>query len=575
MPIVKINRKKQSWWIQLLKHIWKPALVAAIVLPLGYYFFTGWRARDLARKAQLSFDQGDYQQAWLQIRSARSLRADDPEMLRIAALLEGKFGQKESLQTWDKLGAIEQLDSEDFEEISKTALRFGDDKQFTAAVAKLEALGAKGKAGALRTTRLMKRGDLDRAIAEARRTAETSGDPQDKLSLVRLLIQRHGQVGIDGRSRAEDAPALEEVVRITEDLQTTDSGPTALGLGLALLPLDPATSQKWADAAMQNMTATNLALLPAAEFLVRSKQKDISALNAKLRPIFENAPLLQRADFALWLSRHGLPQESLNLLTAQEAVDNVPAFLARTAAMGSTANWAGVLETVGAAKGIPESMLVISRAWAESSSGDLKAGANSVRAAVRAAAHEGRLDAMLSAVDGIGAGQLANEELIQLCTEPATAGAAFGMLRQRMGRTAGTAEIDKIYEEKAKNAAPDALSVRDFGRYLEALRGSLVSLDDTAAAIEEDPANPAPRATQALVLLRRNQPKEAKAAFEELTVFFKQMTAAEQVIVAAFTYGTGDIPLALKMRQAIKTEILNPGEKALLEQFVPKEISTK
>jgi hypothetical protein len=29
----------------------------------------------------------------------------------------------------------------------------------------------------------------------------------------------------------------------------------------------------------------------------------------------------------------------------------------------------------------------------------------------------------------------------------------------------------------------------------------------------------------------------------------------------------------LKMRQAIKTEILNPGEKTLLEQFVPTEIS--
>jgi len=575
MPIVKINKKKQRWWTKILKYSWKPALVAAIALPIGYHFFIGWRARDLARKAQESFDQGDYQQAWLQISSARNLRSDDPEMLRIAASMEGKFGQKESLQTWEKLGTIEKLDTKDVEEITKTALRFGDDKQFTAAVAKLEALGANGKAGALRTTRLTKRGDLDQAIVEARRTAEVSGDPQDKLGLARLLIQRHGNAGSDGRPAAEDASALKEVIGIIDDLQTTDSAQTALAIGLAVLPLDPATTQKWAEAAMKNMSATNLALLPAAEFLVRSKQEDVSALYPRLRPIFENAPLAQRADFTLWLTRQGLPQESLGLLTTQETVDNVSAFLARTDALGRLANWSGVLEIVEGAKGVPESMRLITRAWAESSSGDLKAGANSVRSAVRSAAHEGRLEAMLPAVDGMAAGQLADEELTQLCAEPATAGAAFGVLRQRLGRTAGTAALDKIYEEKAKNAAPDALSVCDFKRYLDALKGSLVRLEDTAAAIAEEPSNPALRATHALVLLRRNHPKEAKAAFEDLTIFFKQMTASEQVIVAAFTYGVGEAPLALKMREVINKDILNPGERALLDQFVPEEGSTK
>jgi hypothetical protein len=70
-------------------------------------------------------------------------------------------------------------------------------------------------------------------------------------------------------------------------------------------------------------------------------------------------------------------------------------------------------------------------------------------------------------------------------------------------------------------------------------------------------------------MLRRNDPAAAKATFDDLTVFFDQLLPSQQVVVAAFTAGTGDEVLARKMRGAIDKKVLTPGEAAVLEQWVP------
>ena len=57
-------------------------LLLVVLTAAGWYLFTGWRARDLASKARESFEKGNYRMAWLQLKSARDLRAGDPEVLR-------------------------------------------------------------------------------------------------------------------------------------------------------------------------------------------------------------------------------------------------------------------------------------------------------------------------------------------------------------------------------------------------------------------------------------------------------------------------------------------------------------
>lgn len=563
------RRRKKS----LLRKAWFWVLLAVVLLVGGFKVFTVWRARDLAGKAAESFERGDYRMAWLQLRSARELQSGDTEVLRVGAMLESKFGHPSALATLQELERKGSLRKEDVSEKARMAMRFGSEQEFEEALQKLEAMGDKGDSVTLRTARAAMRGDIDRAIKEARQALETSDNPEAKLELARLLGKRHGHtLRTYGRPAAEDLPALREIVQIIDSLQSSKLAEPALALGLGAVAADEQTRKKWSEAAMQNPDPSNPALLPAAEFLVRSGASTAPEMEAKLRPLYDTDPLAQRADFALWLSRQGRPKEGLTLITAQEAADDLSAFLARTDALARMSNWQGVLETAENAEQVPESMRQLTRVWALANSKDeLAMGpalGQEIEAAVQAAARERQLRPMLESLDSIGAGPAADAELARLCANPESAEAAFSLLRERIGRTGGTAALQTTYE-RALLAAPNAPSVADHGRYLELFRTSRVDPADTAAAIASKPAEVSPRATHALLMLRRNDPKAAKATFDDITVFYDRMIPAHQAIVAAYTAGAGDVALAQKMRRAINTKILTRGELALLDQWVP------
>lgn len=560
---------------ELVRRLAGILLLTVIALAAGFYSFTIWRARELAARARENFERGNYRMAWLQLRSARELRPGDSEVLRTAAMLESQFGRPEALATLQELEKKDGLRGEDAEEKARMALRFGSEEQFEDAVRKLEAMGNQQGAAPLRAARAVLRGDIDRAISEARRAAETSDNPETKLELARLLGKRHGHVLRNlGRPADEDVPALMETVRIIDSLQSGELAETALALGLGMTAADTGTKKRWAEAGMKNPVPENPALLPAAEFLARSGAVSPRAIYEQLRPVYDTATLTQRANFALWLSGQGMAREALTLITAQEACGDLSAFLARTDALARLSNWQGVLQTAEDAEKVPDSMRQLTRAWAlTSQSSELAmqpAVVQSVEAAVQAAARERQLRPMFASLDSIGAGAAADVALERLCANPETADAAFSLLRERVGRSAGTAALQSAYE-RAKTASPGAPSVLDHGRYLELFRGLQLQSADTAAAIASQPSEVSPRITHALLMLRRNDPAAAKATFDDITVFFDQMMPAHQVVVAAFTAGSGDPQLARLMRGAIKTNVLTPGEKAVLDQWVPPE----
>jgi hypothetical protein len=573
MPRAHSRRTRQRGWKKALRHSWKLLLLTIILTAAGYYLFTGWRARDLAGKARESFEKGNYRMAWLQLKSARDLRAGDTEVLRTGALLEAKFGRPEALATLQELEKKGALREDDLQEKARVAMRFGGEEEFEQAVQKLEALGSAKDAAPLRATRAALRGDLDRAIAEARRASKMSDSPAAKLELARLLGKRHGHMLRNyGRAAAEDIPALQEIVEIINSLQSGEMAEPALALGLGAMATDEQTKKRWAEAGMQNVALTNPALLPAAEYLVRSGATTAQEMQARLRPLYDNAPLAQRADFALWLSRQGLPKDGLTLVTAQEAADDLSAYLARTDALARLSNWQSVLETAETAERVPDSMRQLTRVWGVLNSADAvtmrSALPQAVASAVQAAARERQLRPMLDSLDSLGTSAAADAELERLCANPEAANTAFTLLRERIGRTGGTAALESAYA-RALEAAPGAPSVIDHGRYLELFRGLRVEPADTAAAIASQPAEIPPRVTHALLMLRRNDPAAAKATFDDITVFYDQMLPAHQVVVASFTAGTGDLKMARLMRGIIATDALTPGEIAVLDQWVP------
>jgi hypothetical protein len=570
MPFVKQPSRRRRKLKKLLVILALSSVGVAVAGAVGYHFYAGWRARDLAVKARQNFAAGNYRAAWLQLSSARSLRENDPEVIRSGALIETGFGRKGSMTLWDELARKITLSEEDRLERSVATLRHGTDEQFDAAIREYEGVGDLAKAGALRTARRVIRGDLDGAIVEARKATEATSDPFLRLDVAKLLRQRHAS---DFASPQQNtAPVKQEIIKIIDSLLDTEAAEQALAFGLGnMAPLPQETRQRWTARAMQRQAPDNPALLPAADAMVRGQDTTAAKIFGELRPLYDGAPLDRRSSFALWLSSQGLAREALGLVTAQEAADNTAAFLVRTDALGRDGNWAGVLTATDNAPGSPESVRLMTRARAELAMGENDAGLRSVKASILAAAPEGRLADMVETADALGpaTAPAVNDGLFLLCGQTASADTAFRLLRRRIGRTEGTAGVVPAWQ-RAKEVAPDAPSVRDFGRYQELFQGSMVTQEEAAAAVAENPAEIDPRINQALLLMRRNRQAEAAAVFDRFGITFRDLPPAQQAVLAAAASCAGDKNLARSLVNNIRLDRLTRGEKALLDQFVPQ-----
>ncbi len=567
MPFVKQPSRRRRKLKKLLVIFALSLVGVAVAGAVGYHFYAGWRARDLAVKARENFAAGNYRAAWLQLSSARSLRENDPEVIRSGALIETGFGRKGSMTLWDELARKITLSEEDRLERSVATLRHGTDEQFDAAIREYEGVGDLAKAGALRTARRVIRGDLDGAIVEARKAIETTSDPFLRLDVAKLLRQRHASDFASAQQNT--APVKQEIATIVDSLLDTEAAEQALAFGLGnLATLPQKTRQRWTTRAMQRQAADNPAVLPAADAMVRGQDTTAAKIYGQLRPLYDAAPLDRRSSFALWLSSQGLAREALGLITAQEAADNTSAFLVRADALGRDGNWAAVLAATDNAPALSESVRLMTRARAELAMGENEAGLRSVQSAIIAAAQEGRLVNMVESADTLGpvTGTAVNDGLFVLCGQTASADTAFRLLRRRLGRTEGTAAVVPAWQ-RAKEVAPDAASVRDFGRYQELLQSSLLTPEEAAAAVAENPAEIDPRINQALLLIRRNRQAEAAAVFDRFGITFRDLPPAQQAVLAAAASSAGDENLARSLVNNINLELLTRGEKALLKQF--------
>lgn len=565
---IRIDRRKKRRLAILRKALL--AVLAAAVIGAGLYYFVWrpWRARDLAAKTLASVDAGNYRAAWLQISSARRLDPRDPAVLRAAAIFEGKLGRRESLELWERVALRASLDNDDQARRAVAAMLFGTDEQFAKSLGELEAAGGSIKAEALRISRLSTRGNLTRAIAEARRAVSATGDPGLKLGYAKLLLRFHAVTG-QGPTPPQSVAAFKEMAGIVDELQSTPEAPNALAFGLDYLKVPDDVRRRWIDAAFADLSPKNPALLSAAEAAVQSGYLTAPQIQAKLAPVFAGSNLDTRASYALWLSSHGKAEEALALITPLEAAADPVAFAARGAAMAGAGNWNGVITAADEATGPPESVRVLTRARAEAALGGPEKAASSVRLGLQAAAREGRLPAAVGMVDKLEGGPaMVDEQLVLLCGQPGTADLAFRLLRGRWSRSKGTDSLLPVYDT-ARLAAPDAVSVRDFGRYVNLAKGLLADEGATESAVVAEPADINARITRALDLLRQRRPEEADAVFDDITIFFETLPPGQQAVIAAVKEARGQRELAQAMAATIDTRVLNAGERGLIHDLAP------
>ena len=558
--------------ILLLRFLALSAAALVVVGLLGavaFHFFQGWRSRDLARKALVNLESANYRIAWLQTTSARALRPDDPEVLRTSAIVDAAFGRKESLDAWKRLAETQPLSAEDEEQRVRAAIRFQDEDQLQAALEAVEAAGNGATATELRAADNLSRGDLDKTIEEARRAAAMSGDPAMKLDLARLLLRRYaGELAASSNPAAGPRQAYTEMVAIVNSLQNDpEIGSEALGFGLTFL-LPGAENQKaWADLAMARMEAGNPALLPAAAVLIDNKHASPEDMFARLRPIFDAAPLDRRAAFAGWLIGRKMPKQALTLITAQEAGETVEAFVARTEALGDSGNWNAVVAACDAGGNVPEWLRLVTRARAEYAlRAEAESGPKSIAAGIRAAAKEQALPAATQTADQLGAQDVVSDTLVELCGISASARPAFALARQRFAAS-GDAVRMKAAFELARQAAPDDVAVRDYARYSAMIEDPSLEPDlkGAAEAAVAAPADPLIRVTESLANLRAGQPQEALRAFTNLTVFYNRLPPGPQAVLCAVLAANGQRERAAWMAQSIDVAKLSSGEKALID----------
>lgn len=571
--------KKRYPKLRKLLLIFLPAAVAlAAIAVVGFRYFQEWRATDLATKAMENFEHGNYRMAWLQIRSAREMRPDNPVVLRNSAILDEGFGAATALDFWEHLSRMAPLSADDLERRARAAARLGNKEQFEAAAADLESAGRTAEAGRLRMGRDLLRGGMDRAIEEAERMAEASNDLEMKLDVARLLIRRHAD-RLASSQGGKGPDVAEKITGIIDSLEGTPQEPEALALGLTFLKPSSEKLQAWAGRAMKDLSATNPALLPAASVEIAAGRSSKEDFYRRLRPVYDAAPLDRRAAFASWLTRHGMPKEALALITSQEASESKEAFIARADALGAMENWAAVIEAANVSGKTPESIRFTAKARAEFSLGRKQSAEKSAADAVRAAAHEGELSQVTALMDQIGMGPVVDSTLVELCGDPRLADAAFRAARERFTwrEPRGGGLLAAAYS-KAATAAPRSTALKDyddFNTLVGALTGHaptiakrgpmvVVTPEETAAAIEAAPADPALRISHALALMQAGRAPEAARVFDDFTIYFNRLPPPLRAAMAAIMNAGGQPSLGAEMAEAVDTSLLSPQELNLL-----------
>ena len=547
------------------------AIIADVLVALttvgavGYHFFTGWRARDLAAKAKDNFEQGNYRMAWLQISSAKDLRAGDPDVLRAAAIIEAGLGRAEALVHLEKLAERTELTPDELQARASAALRHGTDEQFEQAVTDLEKSGKTSEAGEMRAARKLRRGDLDSAVAAARSAAEVSDDPQLKLALAKLLVQRYRPEFGPGLTPSSQALAgSAEAIGVIDGLLGTPQSAEALAFALNQIDTTPENRIRWANAAMESVATDNPALLPAAAVLVGSGQKTPQQIHQQLRPVFDAAPLERRAAYALWLTGAGLPKEALSLITAREAGESTAAFGARTEALFAVENLDAVLAAVESGGNVDSDVRLAVKARAEYARGrGAQGGAQALGEAMDAAAKTGRLELIIPTGDSLGASGVVDGKLGELCGDPAVADYVFRVARDRFSRN-GKASLLRSAFERAQSASPQSASVQDYARYRGLLEGSKADLAETSAACAAEPSNVTFRITHALNLLDHGKSAEALQTFDDITVFADRLPHGQLAVIAAVLHANGDAQRAQAAAVALDPDLLTPGEYALI-----------
>jgi hypothetical protein len=563
MPFEKSGLSLARGWLRrILLCVPAVVLFAVVVGGAGLYFFTGWRAGDLAGKARDNARDGNLAMARLQIMSANNLRPDSSAVQRALVYVQSRFNDPASLGQWEELAAEgTALSAEEIEEWARVAASTGTEEQFGRAMDALEAGGDAAKVAAIRASRSLRRGNLADSIAQTRKAA--SDDPAVKLELLGLLLRRHAPMLTSGTPNPDDVQGGEEIIALVDGLQGTPQGNQAIALALGAFPQPPTKARAWALAALKDSSVNNPALLPAAQWIVATGEGTVQDYAVKLSAAFAGAAPAKQAALAAWLNRQGLHEQALTLITPKKAAQDADAYIARAETLAAMGSWEELSKLAATACNAPPSVQLATKALAAHHLGKSGEAQKALADALRAGAGDGGFGYALAAAEETRQRGVADQVIVESCADPQMAANMFRLARERFGRRGQFASLADAYAAAAK-AAPDAPSVQDYRRRTDLLAGKPVPPEETAAAIAASPADQPARFTHALALLKADRAADALGVFHDVDIFVDQLPPGDKAVVIALYRANGIDRTADAVSSNLDTAALEPGEYALI-----------
>ena len=574
-PVYRVEHASLGEAVRERILLWVPVVLPIVIALTGLaiYFFTGWRAQDLASKAVASAEAGNFRLAAIQIESARQLRSKHPAILKAKAMVASLAGDPSSAELWAKMPrhGVE-LSPHEMSSRAEALVKFGNPDQREQALADLDAAGLPVEASVARARLAFQSGSLENAVLHARKAVAADPAPGNKLLLARALIARHRPFLRNAKENlsAETRSAIEEASRLIDSLADTPEENDALALGLVALTTDPSMSRQWANKAWQTPSVTNPALLPAASWLIASGEMTKSDVIAKLRFIFAGSALPHRAALAEWLIAQGETQMVLDMISARDAAQHPTAFIAYTKALARQRDWEKLLSSANQGASVPEPVRLLATAYAAKEMQKSGMAEKATLDALKAAAGTPLLTPTLKATDGLGLENLVDEYLINMCADAANVDQAFAASRQRFEAAGQHEQLGRAFRT-AQKTSPEAESVADYARYLDLVAGRPVDPALTLGAVAKNERSPMARITHALALWKDGKPEEAFGVFTNFTLFFDTLSPSAQAAVTAIWGAKGDVAGAEELAQRVEVGKISTAERALLAPYLPPE----
>lgn len=540
--------------------LWSPAVVVVVLVGggIGTFLFTGWRAQDLARKALASLERGDQRLALIQAESARSLRRNNPQVLRAYAKVRFEAGDPVCLEIWEQIAKQGPLSVQDRQAQAEASVRFGGEESFDKAIAEFEATGRKADADAWRGRRALRQKNFTAAEHYLRAAEKAEPTADRRIELAKLLVSI-----ATPDSRAEAA-------QIVDSLAEGPDASKALAFGLASVPAGPATRRGWAEQIMAAPKPEDEAVLTAADVLVADRITTVDEMVARLQMVFTGARLEDRGRYAKWLLDRNRPKNALDFLRPSEVRGSRGGYLVRAEALSAVQEWKALLTMVNSGSPLNDSVTNILRARAELGLGRPSAANASLRKAIRASVARGALAETMAEVDRMGKESVSDAVLLDLCAGHGTAEYALRVARWRFSNR-GEPRLRQQAYRNAIEAAPKASTVADLARLERLLNREHVDTTETAAALEKEPDNIDFRLTHALALFADGRPAEASEVLEPQRIVQHQLQPGQKAIAVAVLAATGSKNEAVRLARTMRPDHLTDPEYRLVYAFTTSD----